>query len=224
MARRERTYNYIYKIIRLFDNKYYIGMHSTDNLDDGYFGSGKRIRYSIKKYGVDAHRKVIIEFLPTRQLLKQREREIVSRELITEADCLNIMEGGGGGFISDEQQSYRSHCGGVSFSKKLKEDIEFRKKHAECSSKNMKQNHKMGKMKYNTFNGKTHSDETKKKIGKLNALTQKGERNSQFGTCWITNGIENKKIKKTDIDYYFTSNWRFGRIAIGCIGKNQFTK
>ena len=28
---------------------------------------------------------------------------------------------------------------------------------------------------------------------------QKGKNNSQYGTCWITNGIENKKIKKSDL-------------------------
>lgn len=34
-----RKYHFIYKITRLDNNRYYIGMHSTDNLDDGYFGS-----------------------------------------------------------------------------------------------------------------------------------------------------------------------------------------
>ncbi len=38
----ERKYHYIYKITR-DDGHYYVGMHSTDNLDDGYFGSGKYI-------------------------------------------------------------------------------------------------------------------------------------------------------------------------------------
>jgi len=32
---------------------YYIGLYSTSNLDDGYMGSGKRIRYSLNKYGID---------------------------------------------------------------------------------------------------------------------------------------------------------------------------
>jgi hypothetical protein len=36
----------------------------------------------------------------------------------------------------------------------------------------------------------------------------KGESNSQFGTCWITNGTENKKIKKTE---KLPKGWEFGR-------------
>jgi hypothetical protein len=52
------------------------------------------------------------------------------------------------------------------------------------------------------------SEETKKKIGISNSLKQKGVNNSQFGTKWITNGIENKKIKTTD---QVPESWRFGR-------------
>ena len=44
--------------------------------------------------------------------------------------------------------------------------------------------------------GKKHKEETKRKIGDINSIKQLGEKNSQFGSFWITNGIENKKIKK----------------------------
>jgi hypothetical protein len=33
--------------------------------------------------------------------------------------------------------------------------------------------------------------------------------NSQFGTCWITNGKENKKIFKGD---NIPNGWRLGRV------------
>ncbi len=56
--------------------------------------------------------------------------------------------------------------------------------------------------------GKTHKEETKKKIGESNSISQLGNSNSQYGTCWITNGIENKKIKKTDD---IPSGWSYGR-------------
>lgn len=36
-----------------------------------------------------------------------------------------------------------------------------------------------------------------------------GEHNSQYGTMWITNGIQNKKIKK---DQVIPQGWRKGRI------------
>lgn len=44
--------------------------------------------------------------------------------------------------------------------------------------------------------GKTHTEETKVKMSEKAKIHSKGMKNSQFGTMWITNGIENKKIKK----------------------------
>jgi len=35
-----------------------------------------------------------------------------------------------------------------------------------------------------------------------------GEKNSQFNTCWITNGIDNKKIYKNDI---IPNGYKLGR-------------
>jgi len=70
--RKQKKFHYIYKITRN-DGKYYIGLHSTDNIDDGYFGSGKRLRYSIRKHGKEAHTKEIIEFLPSREELKNEK-------------------------------------------------------------------------------------------------------------------------------------------------------
>ena len=43
----------IYKVTNKLNSKYYIGKHQTLDLDDGYMGSGKLIRYAVKKYGKD---------------------------------------------------------------------------------------------------------------------------------------------------------------------------
>jgi hypothetical protein len=51
----------------------------------------------------------------------------------------------------------------------------------------------------NPFYGKTHTDEVKTLISKSSSFHQSAEKNSQYGTMWITNGITNKKIKKDDI-------------------------
>jgi len=49
-----------------------------------------------------------------------------------------------------------------------------------------------------TFKGKKHTEETKAKMSVNSKGKTSGKKNSQFGTCWITNGVDNKKIKKTD--------------------------
>jgi hypothetical protein len=42
---------FIYKTTNLLNGKYYIGMHVTNQIDDGYLGSGKYLNNAIKKYG-----------------------------------------------------------------------------------------------------------------------------------------------------------------------------
>ena len=50
-------------------------------------------------------------------------------------------------------------------------------------------------------------------LEKATYLTKKGKRtgeeNSQFGTCWITNGVKSKKIKKGSI---IPKKWKLGRV------------
>ena len=51
--------------------------------------------------------------------------------------------------------------------------------------------------KYGTTNP-SQVPEFAKKMGEKNSIHQKGNGNSQYGTMWITNGTENKKMKKVD--------------------------
>jgi hypothetical protein len=44
-------YNYVYKIINKVNGKFYIGSHITNDLNDGYFGSGTLLKRAIKKHG-----------------------------------------------------------------------------------------------------------------------------------------------------------------------------
>ena len=57
-------------------------------------------------------------------------------------------------------------------------------------------------------------EESKLAIGKANSEHQKGEKNSQFGSCWIYNPElkQNKKIKKEELDSWIQQGWIKGRI------------
>jgi hypothetical protein len=41
----------IYKITNMVNGKYYVGRHSTTDINDGYMGSGIWIKNAIRKYG-----------------------------------------------------------------------------------------------------------------------------------------------------------------------------
>ena len=208
MARKEKRYHYIYKTTNIVNGKYYIGMHSTDNLEDGYIGSGKRLWYSVKKYGKENHKVEILEHLPNRCSLIEREKELVNESLLKETLCMNMRLGGEGGYIKEEY----TKKGGSNMLKKMWKDNDFRKKQIKRISEQTKQKWVNGVFKnlnHRTFTGKKHKNDSKLKIGLANSVKQKGKGNSQYGTCWITNGTENKKIKKTDI---LPENWWYGRI------------
>lgn len=215
MARKENNIHYIYKTTCNVTGKYYIGMHSTNKLEDGYMGSGKRLRYSINKYGKENHTKEILEYLHSRETLAKREREIVNKELIKEYLCMNLIVGGEGGrgFTSEEQKlnAIKSN----EKQKLLREDPKWVDNKSNSLSKSIKKAHEDGKMKtwkdnYD-WNGKTQSEETKRLISEKRKGTGMGETNSQYGTCWITKEGNNKKIKKEEFETYLNDGWLKGR-------------
>lgn len=208
MARKQHKYHYIYKITCLKNNKYYIGMHSTDNLDDGYLGGGVKIKNSIKKHGKDKHKKIILEFYENRDLLKEREKELVNEELLNDPMCMNLVIGGEGGIFNNEHH-LKMREGASKWAKEKWKDPDFFINNRNISSERFKNLHKEGKMIYDTFSNKSHSEESILKMKESHKEKHKGEKNSQFGTIWITNWIENKKIRKEDI---IPENWKKGRI------------
>jgi hypothetical protein len=210
MSRKKPHIHYIYKTTCNVTKRYYIGMHSTIDLEDGYLGSGKRLRYSIRKYGKENHTKEILEFLPTREELVIRESKIVNDILLEDVLCMNLKPGGQGGFVNDtHKQKFKdsNKLGGLAHSKKLKEDVEYLKNHIDKISKRWKGNEYGKNNKY--WVGRKHKNETIRKMIQSHKNIHRGELNSQYGTCWITNEIENKKINKNE---QIPLGWRYGRV------------
>lgn len=206
----------IYKITNKINGKFYIGMHKTKDLNDGYMGSGKLIRRAIKKYGLENFSKEILHICDSEKDMKNKEKELV---IIGEMSY-NLCDGGHGGFgyINRETLGNPSTAGKKG---REKTDSILYEKYGEnwrsvISKKN--QNWKIAlevaRQKYpdGAFAGKKHNEETKKKIGEASSKAQKGSGNSQYGTCWITNGRENKKIKKDDIEIWVKQGYCRGRV------------
>lgn len=210
MPRKQKKYHYIYKTTCKITGKFYVGMHSTDSLEDGYLGSGKILGYSRHKYGDENHVREILEMLPSREALKAREKEVVNEEMLADPLNINLKYGGDGGWDHITKDNIGHSNGG-------KKSIRILQSHFISGSDKVKARSlksgltQRGKKKIRTgppaFLGKKHSEETKQKMRKPKNI---GSANSQFGTCWVTNGIP-IKIKKEQLDEYLLMGYRQGR-------------
>lgn len=212
----------VYKITNLVNNKIYVGVHKTSNLEDDYIGSGKLIKLAIEKYGIENFKKEYISIFDNAEDMFKMESLIVNEEFVKGYDNYNLKQGGFGGFdyinstLTLEQRKEFSKKGGEAYSEKLKTEEEFREKVSKQRSDTAKRLHSEGKINSFTgkeFLGKTHTEETKRKIGEANSKHQSGEGNSQFGTMWIHNLElkENKKIKKDEFSSWEQDGWMKGR-------------
>lgn len=216
MAKKEygtrKKYHYIYRTTNLISGRYYIGMYSTDDLNDGYLGSGTYLKRSLNKYGKENHSIEILEFVNTREELAARERDIVSLQEIAKKECMNLKVGGSGGF-SREWIDKGRELANRARAKLIKEDPQFKERYYKAIQEGIVRAKEKGvKFKcisenYN-WTGKKHRAESITKM-KLSAKDRgKGVENSQYGTCWITNEVESKKINKDDL---IPEGWRLGR-------------
>lgn len=100
-------HHFLYKTTCLVSGKFYIGRHSTKNLDDGYLGSGVLLRKSIKKYGRTSHILEILSFFETKELLVVAERNFIDLNLLNHPMCMNLNLGGEGGWTHEMRVAAR---------------------------------------------------------------------------------------------------------------------
>lgn len=204
-------YYYLYQITCLLDNRIYVGVHKTSKLDDGYMGSGKYLKASIKTHGIENFEKKILQFFDNEEDMYNQEAIIVTSEFIRREDTYNLSEGGKPVGISIRRQN-GAYTGRVttingtglhskdSLEKAKIKSKEWRKNHAKEATDILKKASVASRL-----------PEVKEKRRKTFAEIshQQGEKNSQFGTLWITDGAQNKKIQSADP---LPPGWRKGRV------------
>ena len=211
-------YYTIYKITNKTNGKYYIGKHQTKDLNDGYMGSGKLLRRAIEKHGIDNFTKEILHIFDNESDMNAKEKELV----VISEDTYNLCPGGHGGFGYIHKKGL-SGCskGGVSKARKFRGDKNHYKNFVLAGEKTRRKrvaNRDVYDVYFKhkdkiTFSGRKHTLESRLKISKSNKLSQLGKNNSQYGTCWITNGQQNKKIKKEELDKWLELGYNKGRIC-----------
>ena len=216
----------IYKITNQLDGKFYIGSHKTKELNDNYMGSGKYLKRAQEKYGIENFKKEILFVFDTAEEMYAKEAEIVNEDFLVTQNTYNLMEGGDGGFSYINSSGQNGTQKGVEKRLELMRD-EFwfsywkEKQREGCIlhsqsipkeefSRRGKKANQTAKEKNGcfSFENKKHTEKAKQEIGRKNSINQQGEKNSQFGSMWITNNEESKKIKKDDP---IPEGWRKGR-------------
>ena len=169
----------IYKITNKLNGRFYIGQHQTENIDDGYMGSGIAICDAIKKYGIENFTKEIIFDVDNWELMDFIEELIVDEEFVKREDTYNIALGGTGGYgLGKSNQGKKGHPCSEETKRKI---IAFHKgRHrSEEAKQHMSDSHK-GKQ--SPIKGKKRSKEFCKKIseaGKGRIPWNKGKRIGQ---------------------------------------------
>jgi hypothetical protein len=88
---------YIYKTTNIINDKIYIGLHKSDDINnDNYIGSGQAFLKSVKKHGkVNFKREILFEFETFDDALT-KESILVNTEFVRRRDTYNLTTGGKG--------------------------------------------------------------------------------------------------------------------------------
>jgi len=185
---------YLYQITNLINGKIYIGVHQTENLEDGYMGSGSYLKRSIKKNGKDNFKKIILKFFDNEKEMYLSEAEIVTPEFIEKETNYNLKEGGSGGTLPCEElrllyrkQRAREREQGIGiFSEESKAKIKLYRD-SEKGKDNILRSGLLG----------CNEANSKKRLTTLFEKNYFGAGSSpNNGSICITNGTINKMIKK----------------------------
>lgn len=257
-----KKYHYFYKITNLINEHYYYGIHSTNNLNDGYMGSGVRLNKAYKKYGVENFNKEILKFFDSRKEASDYEAEVVSEKLVEDNNCYNSIIGGelynkvNSFYVFNNKKNIwecvtreyyynnkndYSHASANKVVIKNKDNNKYELIDSYQYKKLKEQgirletpttNHIPVKDKNGAnylvstdderyisgelvpiWKDRKHTEETKNKISEAHKLNkyQEGEKNSQYGTCWVYNEEGNLKIKKEELEEYLNKGYKKGR-------------
>ena len=174
----------IYETINKINSKKYRGAHICKSLNDDYLGSGILLKKAIAKYGFENfERKILLECDSVESMFKQ-EAIYVNKTWVEDPNTYNLKIGGTGGwdYINKECLRWNEE-------KKILHSIEMKKKRncGEWGPKNPT----------NGFKGKSHTEESKRKISKNNGMILSNEEISKRIVDW--NLIPDVRGKITNI-------------------------
>lgn len=165
------THYLIYKITNKLNGKFYIGKHETENVDDGYMGSGKALLEDYEKFGKENFTKEILFDVYGRDMMDFLERAIVDKAFVARDDTYNIARGGQGGHLVDFSEEIKQRLSKARRSRTITEETKRKiSKALKGKSRTFTEEHKRHLTEANRrkppFLGHHHSEETRAKMSK----------------------------------------------------------
>lgn len=190
-----KKYHYFYKITNTINNHFYYGVHNTDDLNDGYMGSGVRLHKAYKKYGIENFKKEILKFFDSAKEAFDYEESVVNETLVYDKNCYNLQCGGKGGFIPNIQDYIPSSKGRMVVKyKNTKEYFVI-----DCSQYNEN-------IHETTWKNKKHTDYERDKVRKK--MTPENSTNDRI---WVNKDGVVKYLRKVLLNEYMENGWSLGR-------------
>jgi len=193
----------VYQTTNLINGMTYIGSHQTEDLTDGYIGSGKHLKRAIKKYGKENFKSEILYSFSSKEEMFNKERELVNESFVKDPMTYNLKVGGSGG-----NPGIVGAFKGKTHSNETKEKLrqaalkqvitdETRIKLSVNSA--MRNNPEIRKKVSATLSGRICSNEHRRRVAEAN-----------LGTILINNGIIAKRIPKDELVKYENTEWSKG--------------
>jgi len=181
----------------------YIGSHQTENLNDGYIGSGKHLKRAIVKYGKENFKFEILHFLSSKEEMFDLEQSIVNESFVKDPRTYNLKIGGSGGnpgivgafkgkkHTEETKEKQRQAA--------LKQTTSAQKRQKLSENNAMKNNLETRRKVSKKLTGRICSDEHKNRVAEAN-----------LGKILINNGTVAKRISKDELATYNNTEWTKG--------------
>jgi len=182
MKIKNKKYYTVYQITNLINKKVYIGFHSTNDLDDGYLGSGKLIKQAIIKYNPENFFKEYLAIFDNKEEAEKLESDLVDYNFVQRDDTYNLSLGGNVLILSGKNhymygKTWEEAIGSEK-ANVLREQVSKRFKGTVLTNSHKEKISFISKKRWsdpdfkqrmsNNRTGYTHSEETKMKISKSN--------------------------------------------------------
>lgn len=188
--------SHLYKIENIKNGKYYIGKHNGVE-QNGYWGSGLKLKRSIAKYGIENFKYTVL-VISDEDTIFEFEKNLVTPQLIeNDTRCMNLMSGGFGGGIPSQSTRQKLSKARINHPMYLDKRRGEKIRQALLGSKLSEE--RKDKIRQKAI-GRIHSDESKKK------------RNESISKLiWINDGKSNYRINKELKESYLNQGFLLGR-------------